>query len=122
MEDVILIGHLHLVLVFLGGGLAGLRVRAGGGAGPGLRAVARLHFLGQRQLVLRLKQCPELPLHVPTGIGAELCNQIGGQLIGVMAQLVHAVAVLVIAGVGTLNASHFLPQCVFKGGIVLVGP
>ena len=71
---------------------------------------------------MRLKQRPELPLHILTGIGAELCNQVGGQLIGVMAQLVHTVAVLVIAGVGTLNVSHFLPQCVFKGGIVLVGP
>ena len=122
MEDVILIGHLHLVLVFLGGGLAGLRVRAGGGAGPGLRAAARFHFLGQRQLILGLEQCPKLPLYVLTGVGAELCHQIGGQLIGVVPQLVHTVAVFVIAGVGPLNVCHFLPQCALKSGIVLVGP
>ena len=113
MENVILIRH------FIGVGVGrSVLVR------PCIRfgAVAYLHFLGQRQLVLRLKQNSELSLHILPGVGAELGNQVRGQLIGIVAQLVYIVAVLVIAGMGALYVGDFLPELIFKGGIVLVGP
>ena len=112
MENVILIRH-----------LVGVRMGVSVLVRPCVRfgAVAYLHFLGQGQLVLRLEQGPKLALHILTGIGAELGDQIGGQLIGVMAQLVYIVAVLVIAGVGALDVGDFLPELVFKGGVILVG-
>ena len=60
-------------------------------------------------------------MHILTGISTELGDQIRGKLIGVMAQLVYIVAVLVIAGVGALNVGDLLPKLVFKGGVILVG-
>ena len=111
MENVILIGN-----------LVGVRMGVSVLVRPCVRfgAVAYLHFLGQGQLVLRLEQGSELALHILTGIGAELGDQIGGQLIGVVPQLVCIVAVLVIAGVGALDVGDLLPELVFKGGIILV--
>ena len=113
MENVILIRH------FIGVGVGRSILVC-----PCVRfgAVAYLHFLGQRQLVLRLKQGPEFSLHILPGVGAELGNQVRGQLIGIVAQLVYIVAVLVIAGMGALDVGDFLPELIFKGGIVLVGP
>ena len=113
MENVILIRH------FIGVGVGrSILVR------PCVRfgAVAYLNFLGQRQFILRLKQGPEFSLHILPGVGAKLGNQVRGQLIGIVAQLVHLIAVLVIAGVGALNVVDFLPELVFKSRIVLVGP
>ena len=112
MENVILIRH--LVGVCMGGSVL---VRPCVHFGT----VAYLHFLGQRQLVLRLEQGPQLALHILTSVGAELGDQVGSQLIGIVAQLVHIVAVLVIAGVGALNVGDLLAEVVFKGRIVLVG-
>ena len=112
MENVILIRH------FIGVGVGrSVLVR------PCVRfgAVAYLHFLGQRQFVLRLKQGSEFSLHILPGVGAELGNQVRGQLIRIVAQLVYIVAVLVIAGMGALDVGDFLPELIFKGGIVLVG-
>ena len=64
----------------------------------------------------------EFSLHILPGVGAELSNQVGSQLIRIVAQLVYLVTVLVIAGMGALDVGDFLPEFIFKGGIVLVGP
>ena len=113
MENVILIRH------FIGVGVGRSVLVC-----PCVRfgAVAYRHFFGQRQLVLRLKQGPELPLHILPGVGAEFGNQVGSQLIRIVAQLVYLVTVLVIAGMGALDVGDFLPELIFKGSIVLVGP
>ncbi len=110
VQDVILVGD------FLAGGFPGLRV------GAGLGAVADLHFLGQGQLVLGLKNLPQLRLHLFPGVNVVLCRQVGGQLIGIVADLVHRVAVLVIARVVPFNIRHGLGKLPFHSGIVLVRP
>ena len=112
MENVILIRH------FIGVGVGrSILVR------PCVRfgAVAYLNFLGQRQFILRLKQGLEFSLHILPGVGVKLGNQVGSQLIGIVAQFVYIVAVLVIAGMGALDVGDFLPELIFKGSIVLVG-
>ena len=51
-----------------------------------------------------------------------LCREIGRQLIGVMADLVHGIAVLVIAGMGAFDVRYRLRQLVFQRRVVLVHP
>ena len=110
IENVILIGD------FLAGGFPGLRVGAGFGA------VAYLDFLRQGQLILCLEDLPQLVLHLFPEIDMVLCREIGRQLIGVMADLVHGIAVLVIAGMGAFNVRYRLRQLVFQRRVVLVHP
>lgn len=110
IENVILIGD------FLAGGFPGLRVGAGFGA------VAYLDFLRQGQLILCLEDLPQLVLHLFPEIDMVLCREIGRQLIGVMADLVHGIAVLVIAGMGAFDVCHRLRQLVFQRRVVLVHP
>ena len=108
IENVILIGD------FLGGGFPGLRVGAGFGA------VAYLDFLRQGQLILCLEDLPQFVLHLFPEIHMVLCREIGRQLIGVMADLVHGIAVLVIAGMGAFDVRYRLRQLVFQCRVVLV--
>ena len=108
IENIILIGD------FLGGGFPCLRVGAGFGA------VAYLDFLRQGQLILCLENLPQFVLHLFPEIDMVLCREIGRQLIGVMADLVHGIAVLVIAGMGAFDVRYRLRQLVFQRRVVLV--
>ena len=73
-----------------------------------VRVCAGFHRLCQGQFILRVKHGLKLPLYLGAGIGLKLGRQVGGQLIGVVAQFVNVIAVLVIARVGALDIGNFI--------------
>ena len=89
-----------------------------------LRSVENaLQFLGEEAKITRDPQeILKADKVILPGVGAELSNQVGSQLIRIVAQLLYLVTVLVVAGMGALNVGDFLPELIFKVGIVLVGP
>ena len=102
----------------------GLQINAAVNTGTYLleNGVACYSGLGQGQLILCLKDFSQFVLHLFPEIDMVLCREIGRQLIGVMADLVHRIAVLVIAGMGAFDVCHRLRQLVFQRCVVLVHP
>ena len=123
IADVIIVGNLHLILVVLGAGLAGLRVSVGMGSRPGLRPVAGLllHPLGEG--VLPLKEHGKRPLHLrqrpfPLIVGGKQ----GDQHIRVMPDLVQLIMVLVIAAVQAFIVVKLILKVSLHPGIIGLRP
>ena len=97
--DEILIRHLHLVLIVLGGDFSGFRVHTGARAGPGLGAVADFHLHGLGQGVLPVKQIGKEAPHLgERPFPLIVSGQQGDQHIGVVDDLVQVIVVFVITG------------------------
>ena len=97
IADIVVIGDFHLVVIFFGRGLPGLRVSNFAGADPVLGAVAGLHhhFLGED--VLAVKERLQSALHLgerPLALMER--TQEGKQYIGIMLDPVQIKVVLVI--------------------------
>ena len=103
----IVVRHFHVVVV-------ALAVR------PGLCAVAHLHLRREGEGVLLGEQALQGALDLRPGVVLEQDGQVGGQLIGVVADLRQVVAVLVIAGVGAFDIAYLVIEGSLQSGIVRI--
>ena len=109
IEDMIVVRHFHIVVV-------ALAVR------PCFCAVSHLHLRREGEGVLLGEQALQGALDLRPGVVLEQDGQVGGQLIGVVADLRQVVAVLVIAGVGAFDIAYLVVQGSLHSGVVRICP
>ena len=80
--------------------------------------IPRLGYWRQRDRVLLLKQVFERRLHLIRLEVAKFHSEVGDQLIGIMPDGVHIVAVFVVAAVRLLDAAHLALQLLFQCRVV----
>ena len=100
IADVIGVWHLDLILVFLGCGLAGLRVRYRSGSCPCFRPIPcfGLHRFGKD--ILLFKQHSKISRYLFRGKSTLMQRrQNGDQNIGIMLDIVQIITVFIIAGI-----------------------
>ena len=111
--DVIVIGNLNLVFIFLGAGFSGFRVGDGVAACPGFRPVAGFHYDIFRENVLLLEQHLKRSLYfIQRPFALMQCRENRDQHIGVMFNIVQIEVILVVV-VSTLIVVQILLQLGF---------
>ena len=107
IEDMIVVWHFHIVVV-------AFAVR------PCFCAVADLHLRREGEGVLLGEQALQGALDLRPGVVLEQNGQVGGQLIGVMADLRQVITILVIAGVGAFDIAYLVVQSSLQSGVVRI--
>ena len=78
------------------------------------------YYLLDFQLILQIKERLQGGLHLASAVILEQNRQIGGQLIGVMTDLIEVVVILIVSGTGRFDVVDFFLKSSFERLVVIV--